>query len=246
MYTDCEGLILRQVKTLNGRRMLVLLTKKFGKISAGTSINEKGKNKTALALRPFTYGHYELFKNKDTYNINGAETIESFYSLGENVDKYMMVSYALELTDNLVMEDQPCPQLFNNIYEFLGMLEKRKASFDTLLIGFMLKALYSVGNGPILDTENASCFSIPDGGLIALEPGGAATSQGTTAGPSPLKFELSNDIISAMQFIGSHSLKSLENLALPKEAEQKILKILKAYYAYHLGIENLKSEGLII
>ena len=86
--------------------MIVLLSEKYGKISAGTSISEKGKNKTALALRPFTKGRYELFKNKETYNINGAETMESFFSLGEDVDKYMIASYALELTDLMLEEGQ--------------------------------------------------------------------------------------------------------------------------------------------
>ena len=48
--------------------MITVLTKRYGKISAGTSINEGGKNKSALALRPFSYGRYDIFKNKDNYN----------------------------------------------------------------------------------------------------------------------------------------------------------------------------------
>ncbi|MBQ4650335.1 MAG: recombination protein O N-terminal domain-containing protein, partial [Firmicutes bacterium] len=60
MVTDTEAMVLKQVKTLNGRRMLLLFTKKFGKISVGTSATEGGRNKSALAVRPFTYGRYEL------------------------------------------------------------------------------------------------------------------------------------------------------------------------------------------
>ena len=81
MYTDTEGIIIRQTKTAYGRRMIVLLTKKYGKISAGTSISEKGKTKSTLALQPFTYGRYELYKGRDSYSIGGAETIESFFSM---------------------------------------------------------------------------------------------------------------------------------------------------------------------
>ncbi len=62
MLTDTEGIVLRQVKTSYGRRMILLFSKKYGKISAGTGINERGKGKSSLALRPFTYGRYELFK----------------------------------------------------------------------------------------------------------------------------------------------------------------------------------------
>ena len=36
MITDTEGIILKQVKTVNGRTMLVMFSRKFGKISVGT------------------------------------------------------------------------------------------------------------------------------------------------------------------------------------------------------------------
>ncbi len=46
--------------------MILLFTKKYGKISAGSNINEKGRTKSALAMRPFTYGTYELYKTGNT------------------------------------------------------------------------------------------------------------------------------------------------------------------------------------
>ena len=247
MYTDCEALILRQVKTLNGRRMIVLFTEKYGKISAGTSISEKGKNKSALALRPFTYGRYELYKNKDNFNINGAETIDSFFSLGEDVDKYMAASYALELTDILIPEDQPAPGMLNLIREYLALLEKRKTNYDTLLVAFMLKTLTLVGTEPNLSscqkcgrTEDLLYFSVPDGGL------NCNACRASDQSPNPLIFEVSDGIINVMRYIKAHPLRSLDGLALPTESEMLLKQILKCYYSYHLGIENLKSEGLRI
>jgi len=247
MYTDSEGIILKQIKTSYGRRMIVLFSKKYGKISAGTSISERGKNKSTLALRPFTLGRYELFKNKDSFNINGAEVIESFYSIGEDVDKYMAASYALELTDLMLPEDQPAPALFNLLTEYLQLLQSRKNSYDTLLVAYMLKALYLIGEGPQLKTcvkcgkaGSYTAFSVQDGGFICSNcvDGGSPL--------NPLIFNVSNDIITAMQYIENHPLRSLENLALPKTSENMLRKIMRQYYSYHLGIDNLKSEGLKI
>ena len=118
MYTETEGIVIKQIKTVNGRRMIVLLSKKYGKISAGTSISERGKNKSALALRPFTYGRYEVFKGRESYSINGAETISSFFSIGEDIDKFAAASAALELADRLLEEDQPAAGMFNLLSEF--------------------------------------------------------------------------------------------------------------------------------
>ncbi len=49
--------------------MVLLFSKKFGKISVGSNINEKGRSKSALAMRPFTLGRYEIYKKGDFYSI---------------------------------------------------------------------------------------------------------------------------------------------------------------------------------
>ena len=247
MYTDTEGIILKQIKTVGGRRMIVLFSEKYGKISAGTSVSERGKNKSNLALRPFTLGRYELFKNKDSYNINAAETLESFYSLGEDVDKYMAASYVLELTENILPEDQPAPGMFSLVREFLRLMEKRRNAYGTLVVAFMIKALAVFGSAPVTDRcvrcghdGEYRAFSVKDGGLVCAE------CLSSTDELDPLIFGLTNDIISVIKFMETHPLRSLENLALPEGTENMLRRILRQYYSYHLGIDNLKSEGLKI
>ena len=87
MITDTEGIVLRQVKAAGGRRMVLIFSRKFGKISVGSSAAEGGKSKSALAIRPFTYGKYELFKGRDSYNMNNGQVLKSYYGFGENLDK---------------------------------------------------------------------------------------------------------------------------------------------------------------
>ena len=247
MYTDTEAIVLRQTKTAYGRRMVVLLTKKYGKISAGTSISERGKNKSSLALRPFTYGRYELFKGRDSFSINGAEAIESFYSIGEDIDKFAAASVALELTDRLVEEDQSVPAMFSLLLDFLTMLEGRKNGYGTLLAAFRIKALDLFGSGIRADScvrtgseEDLKWLSVPEGGLVS------DACMDAQSALNPLIFDVSDDIISIIRFVQRHPLKSLENLTMPASAGAKLTRILKAYYSYHLGIDKLKSESLTI
>jgi len=213
MYTECEGLILRQIKTSYGRRMIVLLSDKYGKISAGTSIAEKGKNKSSLALRPFTKGHYELYKNSDNFNINGAQTVESYYGIGEDIDKYMAASYVLELTDRMVEEGQTIKPMYELLCSFLSCLAERKSSYGTLVIAFQVQALSILG------------FSISR---------------------NPLLQEESSDKIKVINYLEEHPITGLSNLALQDDMEKSISNYLKKYIAYHLGIEHLKSEALVI
>ena len=218
MYITSEGIILKQTKILGGRRMITIFSKNYGKISCGTSITEGGKNKTALALRPFTYGRYELFKGRSAYNIQGAETIKSYYGIGENIDKYMAASYALELTDLVLQEEEPVPALFNLLHDFFDIIEKRKSAFDTLVVAYRVKLLEPLG----------------------LKASDGMISQGA------LKEGPDADIIETLKFIENSKLEGLANLALKSEQENRLKSLLNDFYAYHLGIEKLKSEGMVL
>ena len=52
MLINTEGIVLRQSKIANNRRIITLFTRRYGKITAGTSINERAKGRAALAIRP--------------------------------------------------------------------------------------------------------------------------------------------------------------------------------------------------
>ena len=244
MYTESEGIIFKQIKALGGRRMIVIFTEKYGKISAGTSISERGKNKSALALRPFTYGRYELFKGRESFSINGAEVIKSYYSIGEDVDKYVAASSALELTDAMLGEEEPVPGLLRLLRDFLDLLLTRSSAFDTALTAYMLKALYFAGCEPDLGScvscgknEGLQVFSVSDGGLLCGDCCGEFEDGGD-------KWLVSGELVEAMRFIQAHSLSRLEGLALKPETESRLKKMLRSYYAFHLGIDDLKSDGL--
>lgn len=227
--------------------MITVLTKRYGKISAGTSINEGGKNKSALALRPFSYGRYDIFKNKDNYNINGAEAIQSFFAIGEDVDRFMGASYGLELADRLLEEEQPSPAFFSLLIDFLTCIEKRKKAYGTLITAYQLKILALSGCAPVLDrctrcgqTNGVSAFSVEDGGIIC-QP--CRTDRDEL---NPLVFSASDTLVSALSYMAGHPLQSLENLALDPATQAQASRIMRAYISHHLGVSNLRSEGLNI
>lgn len=247
MYTETEGIVLRQTKTVNGRRMIVLFSEKYGKISAGTSIQETGKKKSSLALRPFTYGRYELYKNKDNFNLNGAEAIQSYYHLGDDVDKYIYASYVMEFTEKILPENATEPVLFRLLKDFLSIMENRKKAYGTIVLGYLCKAVAQAGNEPVLSgcskcgsVDAPLFFSIRDGGILCGRCGLDAERNNT------LIFPVEMGIIDILKYMFDNSLRSLENLALKDDVQKKVERIMKEYIAYHLGIEGLKSESLII
>lgn len=245
MYIDTEGIILKQIKTVNGRRMVLLFSKKYGKISAGTSINEKGRSKSALAMRPFTYGRYELYKNRDSYNINGADVIKSYYKIGEDVEKYMYCSYILEFTEKLLPEDATAPKIFDMMIDIFDIMEKRKGKYDTLILAYQVKSLQLSGSMPDIvqcvscgSREEISGFDVKNGGILCEK---CFNDSEKTANHS-LIFPINFGIVGILKYILENPIKSFENLAMGEESLKSLKEIMKSYIAYHLDISNLKSE----
>lgn len=248
MLTDTEGIVLRQTKTSYGRRMILLFSKKYGKISAGTGINEKGRGKSSLALRPFTYGRYELFKNRDSYNINGADVIRSYYAIGEDVDKYMNGAYVLEFTERVLEEGVPSPGMFNLLIDFFDLLESRDRGIGTLVLAYQTKVLRYAGVMPQLEhcavcgeKKQAAKFSIEDGGIIC----GDCLQDMENLETHTLIYDLKFGILDVLKYFMANPLKKLENIALKEDAGKLLQEIIRKYAAYYLDTSDLKSEKLI-
>lgn len=248
MLTDTEGIVLRQIKTSYNRRMILLFSRKYGKISAGTSIGEKGRGKSALALRPFTYGRYELFHNRDSYNINSAEVLRSFYRIGEDVDKYMQGAYVLEFTEKVLTEEMPAPRLFDLLIEFFEVLEHRNRGIGTLVLAYQTKLLRIMGLLPQLDTcvccgekKPARAFSIREGGIVC----GDCAGKPEISSDSTLIFCGNFDIVKVLNYFLVNPLKKLENIALNEETGRLVQRLVREYAAYHLDISDIKSEKLV-
>lgn len=249
MLTDTEGIIFKQVKTVNGRRILLLFSKKYGKISAGTNISEKGKNKSSLALRPFTYGRYELYKNRNNYHINSTDVIRSYYRIGENVEKYMHCSYALEFTEKILQEEAPAPGIFRLILDFFDVMEKRSRKYSTLLLAYQIKVLQESGSMPQIKqcvlcgkNDEAVIFSIKEGGILCKN----CCLKYPNIENDTLIYNIDFGIVNVLQYIMNSPLRNFENLALDDKIQKHLHIIIKSYIVYHLDITELKSEGFLL
>lgn len=243
MYTSTEGIIFRQVKATGGRRMLLLFTKKYGKISAGSSLSEKGRSKTALAVRPFTYGVYELYKGRDYYNLNNAEVRQSYFRIGDDLDKYMQASLVLELTEKMLPEEMPQPRLFNLLTEFLAAMEKREKFHETLVLAYEAKALALLGSFPQLEAcvrcgseGPLKAFSVMDGGMLCENCREKSNDR--------LIYEPKFDIVDILKYFSKTPLGAFEKVALEPGAAKCLQQILREYMSYYLDVGKLKSESI--
>jgi len=228
--------------------MVLLFSRKYGKISAGTGIGEKNRSRSSLALRPFTHGRYELFKGKESYNINSAEVLHSYYGIGEDVDKYMNGAYVLEFTEKVLQEGVPAIGIFNLLLDFFELLESRERGIGTLVLGYQTKVLKYAGVMPQLEQcticgekKEPYKFSVEEGGIICEDCWrDLQNSQSHT-----LIYDVKFGIVDILKYFFGHSLKSLEHLALKEDAGKALQDLIRAYAAHYLDASDLKSEKLV-
>lgn len=228
--------------------MILLFSKRYGKISAGTSISEKGRNKSSLALKPFTYGRYELFKNRDSYNINAVEVIKSYYKIGEDVDKYMNGAYVLEFTEKALADEVPAPAVFRLMTEFFDLLENRQKGIGTLVLAYQVKLFRYLGVMPELERcavcgqkKEAAAFCVEEGGAVCADCLGEIRNSDNHR----LIYDAKLGIINILRYFTVNPLKSIENLALKEETGRLLQKLVRDYAAYYLDVSELKSEKLV-
>lgn len=249
MIINSEGIVLRQRKIANNRRMIVLFTKRYGKLSAGTSINEKSKSRSALALRPFTYAEYDIFKGRDSYSINSAQVLKSFYSIGEDVDRFLTASVCIEYLDKVLGEGEAMPHLFDLTLEFLQSVSQAGKSAETLLLAYIFKTLKMLGVAPELsccvncgkgledfDKNTFKSFSVTSGGIICDE---CAKEEKTHA--NALIYKPSFDIIAVYIYFDSKPLKTFEKIDLKPEVSKQVRSILAEYVERYLGTDVLRQ-----
>ena len=247
MIINAEGIVLRQRKISNNRRMIVLFTRQYGRLTAGTSITERGKSRSALALRPFTHAEYDIFKGRETYSINSANVLQSYYSIGEDINRYMTAAAFLQYLEKVLEEGQAMPALFNLCLDFLKSVSVCKSGHETLLYAFIVKSLRMLGVAPeitccvncgkdLAEIAGPHIFSVSSGGIECPECAEIERQDSST-----LIYRPSLDIIGVLRYFESKPLATFEKINLKKEDAKAVREILASYTERYLDADVLSN-----
>lgn len=245
MIINTEGIVLKQRKIANNRRLIVLFSREYGKITAGTNINEKGRGKNALALRPYTFSEYDIFKTRDSYNINSASVKQSFYSIGEDIDRFMAASTFIEYVDSILEEGQKATKLFDMTIECLECISDASKGYNNIVYAFIIKSLKILGVMPELsecvscsrDVSDSPFFSVTSGGTICRE---CAEKEKRIGGS--LIYEPGFDIVEVLNYYQKMPLSHFKRVSLKPEIEKELKTIISEYIKHYLSSDVLDNN----
>ena len=231
-FTD-EALVLSCVDYGEADRLVTLLTRAHGRLTAFAAGARKSKRRFAGALEAGTWLKAQLVERRgDTLRLDGVDVVRSFHKLREELPRIARALYCLELCRELTRDQEPHEALFDALKDYLTLLDERQAG-PTSLLKFELDALQHTGFMPRF-APCALCggeagprprFDPEHGGVVCEAcsprvPYGVAVPAG---------------VVDALA-----RLQAGERTPLPPDVRARARQLLNVFIAHHLG-RKLKS-----
>ena len=126
-------------------KILTLFSVDLGKITAGLKGCRKQNAKLKFAGQPFVFGEFKLIKKGDKYTVATVSEIESFFDICQNWDLLKIGSAMLEISNIVLNEGEPFPNLFVTLLKCLRQIAFETNVAKAVFIKFVLEIFSGTG-----------------------------------------------------------------------------------------------------
>jgi DNA repair protein RecO (recombination protein O) len=147
-----EAILLRSFDYSESDRIVTFYTRDYGKLRGIAKGARRSRRRFANALELFCRSEI-VFSRKGRDNlalIEESRVHNHFGGIRQDLEKTLMASYLIDLTDQFTLEDKKSEELFELLHDFLNFIETGDAA-EILLRFFEIRLLKCVGYQPVLD-----------------------------------------------------------------------------------------------
>lgn len=231
------GMVLTTMPISDYDKRITILTKERGKITAFARGARRPNSQLLAATNPFSFGEFELFEGKSSYNVSKANIHNYFRELTMDVEAAYMGFYFLEFAEYFCQENNDEKDMLKLLYQSLRALESPAFSKELVRCVFELKAMTINGEGPSVfkcmhchKTEELVYFSVKRGGAFC--PACVKQIRALSGGESVSSkdfMKIHESTRYAMQYIISTPVEKLFSFQLSDEVLKELQKIMKEY-----------------
>jgi DNA repair protein RecO (recombination protein O) len=239
-----EGIILQRKDFGESDRILVLFTRKLGRISGIARGSRKPSSKIAGHLELFMRSSFLISRGRNLHHITQAEVVDSFESLRNDLSGIGQGSYIVELVDAVTYEEGSNFKLYELLITTLESLDSGEdptivTHFFELhllgLVGFQPEFFICVECGKKI-TEQDQYISGELGGAVCPD----CVSKVTGVDIRPVTAR----ILKYMRHFQRSSLKELLALSVSPEVKKGLQDVIQ-YYLTHTLERHLNSPEFI-
>jgi DNA repair protein RecO (recombination protein O) len=237
---ETEAIVIRKTKLGEADSILTFFTPHLGKIQGFARSLRKPKSKMAGHLELLTYSNVSFTRGHNIDTIVGAQTINSFLPIKDDLWLMSCGLYMSELVNQFTAEHQEHLEIFQLVIETLERLPKAENK-DLLLRYFELHLLENAGYRPQL-RECVAChkqlepetnyFNHLGGGMLC--PPCAAT--------RPMVYALSVNAQKVLRLLQGYDYNAVSRLKINDELSRE-LELCMSGYLKHLLEKDIKSAA---
>lgn len=233
LYRD-TGVVLRTYKLRESDRIVVFMTAENGKVRAVAKGVRKTKSKFGARLEPMSHVRLLLYRGRELDIVSQAESVEPLAPLLSSLDRASQAMAAIEAVDQMSLEREPNPQLYQMTVGVLRTIAERPAPLN--VPAFYWKLLRNEGLEPQLDacvrcgeTEPGTelvAFDLNEGGVQCRQcRTGSAISPGALAIMRDIFGGRLNQALALEESPFTHEVGSLATKALEHHIERHLKTI---------------------
>ena len=207
-------------------KMITILTPGLGKIRCAAKGARRPKSLLMAGSQFLCFADYSLYKGGDTYNLNSCETIEFFYNIRTDLDKYKYAVHITKIIIDVTNENENCFRTLQLFLNTLYTISETEKNLDLVLAIFKVRLMCILGYRPNVEkcsncgiNEDIKYFSIKDNGVKCSSCG----KQDKSA------IEIFPATYDALRFIATAPAKKLFSFNVPEDSIKELEIISKLY-----------------
>ena len=234
------AIVIRTADYKESDRMVTLLTKEYGKMSASARGSRKPTSKLFAASSLFCCGEYVFYEKDGRYGVKSCAVRRTFFNMQNDYDAYAAACFIADAVDKVAQEDDVSPGLFTLTVNALYALDTGVAP-GTALSYFIQRLLYIEGVYPNLKScvfcgrrEDLTRFSAEHGGAVC-------TACGRTHGGVGLE----GDVMDALKQLARALPADIGTLDIPAGTQDRLKRAL-VHYLEHVLQKPLKTSAFVL
>lgn len=232
-YIVTRGIVLRETETRDADKILTVLTADRGRIAVIARGARRKGCKFAACAQPLAYSEWTLYQKGDWYYANEGATLELFGGLRTDLDAMSLGFYLSELTESVITEEAPHPELLSLLLNGLYAISALHKPLPLIKAAFELRLLCLAGYEPLVDACAYCGCPEPEGPYFdviegVLRCGGCGGVEGRRGLP------LCRDALAALRHIVYGDPKRLYSFQLGAEAQRRLSAAAEAFVGAQL------------
>jgi DNA repair protein RecO (recombination protein O) len=225
-------------------KRIELLTKEYGRISAFVTGARKVNSILSACAIPFTFGTYQLYQGRSSYNVHSAQIKTYFSTIADDFDRLCYASYFAEMAQYFTRENVEAHGELLLLYVTCSALTKGKVSMPLIRTIYEMRMMQIQGEA-LEVFQCLKCGKKESGFPVYISKGGCLCPEcvdhyfHADQSHMTLKekgFRLSGDALYALQYVLTAPLEKLYTFRVSREVEQELASFMKEYlnrYLHH-------------